>query len=705
MMIKKYYFTFFVICAFIFSVKAQSVFNTELLFKLKEASPTELIEVLVLMKSNDDTKLLFNAEIKYKVGNIYSIKATSETIKKIAQSSQCVRIEYTQHHLKLMDDTALVRNRITDVHLGTPPLSQTYDGTGILMGFIDSGIDFNHPDLRDANGNSRVSYLWDMNKPLAANTPTPFGYGQEWNNTQINLGQANSHSDAQHFGHGTTSAGIAAGNGFAINKHEGSAPKAEIMMVALDFNKTGFIIADAVQYLVTKAQQLNKPLIINASVGEYYGSHDGTDLETQVINALVGNVSGRALIASAGNAGRDKFHVGYDITALDTNFTWIKALNSFQFYTEYADTLQIKNVYYSVGVNSPNFSNRGNIGFKPYNYALNTIKSDTIYNNSNRIGIVESISSINSFGTYELLFRIKPDSINYLWRMEHTGNGHIDAWSYDHVITNIPNTMQYPAISNYKKADTLQTICTGFQCSPQVITVGNYVNRTKYTDVNLVSYTTTEVAGEIAHNSSTGPTRQNAIKPDIVASGNTIFAPVDSVTLATYTSLYPNYIIQGGYHMGVGGTSASAPVVAGIAALYFQKHPTATVAQLKQAITNCAYNDIFTTTTLPNYRWGYGKIDAFKTMLCGEITNVVNINNTTQPITVFPNPFENKTTIHFNNTLKKQITLYNVAGELILSDECNEEYYILHKRNIASGLYFLTCKQGTRSQQLKIIVL
>ena len=145
--------------------------------------------------------------------------------------------------------------------------------------------------------------------------------------------------------------------------------------------------------------------------------------------------------------------------------------------------------------------------------------------------------------------------------------------------------------------------------------------------------------------------------------------------------------------------------MAGIAALYFQKHPTATVAQLKQAITNCAYNDIFTTTTLPNYRWGYGKIDAFKTMMCGEATNVANINNTTQPITVFPNPFENKTTIHFNNTLKKQITLYNVAGELILSDECNEEYYILHKRNIASGLYFLTCKQGTRSQQLKIIVL
>ena len=122
-----------------------------------------------------------------------------------------------------------------------------------------------------------------------------------------------------------------------------------------------------------------------------------------------------------------------------------------------------------------------------YNYALNTLKRDTIYHNSNRIGIVESVASINSFGVYELALTIKPDSANYLWRIEHNGVGRIDSWNFDYLTAGLPTTNQYARMSQFKAADTLQTICSGFQCSDYVITVGNYVNRNQYIDVNNVA--------------------------------------------------------------------------------------------------------------------------------------------------------------------------------------------------------------------------
>ena len=695
---------------FIFTISstayyAQSVFNAELMKKINHSQPTETINVLVLSKAHTELNLSETTHLKlhYRVGNIYAVSGSIQSIIELSKQANCLRIEYTQHHLQPMDDTALVRNRIQNIHSGTTPLAQAYDGTGVVIGLIDTGIDFTHPDLKDAGGKSRVKFLWDMTKPVAANTPTAFGYGQEWNNTELDLGLSN-HSDAAHFGHGTASAGIAAGNGLALNKHEGGAPKADIMMVAIDFNRAGFVIADAVKYLVTKAQFLNKPLIINASVGDYYGSHDGTNLEALIIDTLMGNVPGRALIASAGNAGRYKFHVGYNTTATDTNFTWIKNASQIDVF-EYADTSQIKNVHFSVGVNNPGFKNLGNIGFKNYNYSLNTVKADTIFYNSNRIGVVQSIASINPFGVYELEVFITPDSLNYLWRIEHTGVGRIDSWNFDYVTSGLPNSTQYPNITKFMSADTLQTLCSSFQCSDKVITVGNYINRNQYVDVSGVSNTLTIVPGEIAQSSSTGPSRRNAVKPDIAASGDLVFASCDASTLSSLTVSQPYKILAGGYHIRAGGTSASSPMVAGVAALYFQKNPTATSSQLKQAIINCSYNDVFTTTSLPNYRWGYGKLDAFKMMTCGTIPNNIKQLTLNDDLNVFPNPFDKETTISFTNAEEKTISIYNATGELIFTDVCRASTYLLSKNNFAAGVYFLMCSEKNTIHRMKIIVL
>jgi len=699
------YFTFFIVLVFL-KTNAQSVFNVDLIKKMEYGSPDDRIQVLILVEPNTEIcySRFSNTKLNYQAGNIHSVTTSIKSIKEIAKQKNVYRIEYTEHKIQLMGDTCLVRNRIKDIKLGSPPLSQPYDGDGVIVGIIDSGTDFNHPDFKDINGKSRIKYLWDMTKPSAVNTPTPFGYGQEWNNTQIDLGQC-THNDLAHFGHGTNSSGIAAGNGYSINKYEGMAPKADIVVVALDFNKPGFTISDALQYIVSKAQLLNKPLVVNVSVGDYYGSHDGTDLESQIINSMIANVPGRALVAAAGNAGALKFHVGYNITNTDTNFTWIKNSSNRIYVSEYADTAQIKNVKYSISVTNPAFKDLGSILFKPYNYALNTIKRDTIFYNAKRIGIIESMADINTFGVYELALTIKADSIGYLWGISHTGTGRIDSWNFDYVTTSIPTVSQYPKIAKYKIADTLQTIVSGFQCSNEVIAVGNYVNRNKYVDVNNILQTYPETPKQLHSSSSSGPTRDNRIKPDITATGAIILASSPLAHILNLKVNAPSYVAQGGFHVTAGGTSAASPVVAGLAALYFQKHPTATNQQLKTAIINCAYQDFYTGLILPNNNWGYGKLDGFATMTCGEIFQNIKTETASNGIQVFPNPLSNETQVLFPDSKFKKITLYNSSGQIVLEDICESESYHLKRNNLASGLYLLISDDKSVTYKIKIIIL
>jgi subtilisin family serine protease len=702
----KSYFTIFIILAALAPLKAQSVFNTALLRKMYDSPPTETVPVLVLAKpgATPDFRAFPTTKLYYKVGNIYSITASLQDINNIAKLSAVIRMEYVQHDLKLMADTCVVRNRIRDIKLGLSPLTQAYDGTGVTVGVIDSGTDFNHPDFKDSNGNSRIKFLWDMNKPVAANTPTPFGYGQEWTNADIDMGLC-THDDLAHYGHGSNSSGIAAGNGLSIGHFEGMAPKADIIVVALDFGRPGFTIADALQYIITKAQLLGQPLVVNASVGDYYGSHDGTDLEAQMISGMIASVPGRAMVAACGNGGGNAFHVGYNTTAVDTFFTWISSGSSNIYLDEYSDTTQVKNVFYSVGVNNGGLTNLGNIPFKPYNYALNTLKRDTIYNNSNRIGIVESMASINSFGVYELSLKISADSSNYLWRIEHTGPGRIDSWNFNYISGTMPTPAEYPNIVNYKMADTVQTIVSGFHCSNEIISVANYVNRKIYQDVNNNTQVTAETAGQISQTSSLGPTRDNRIKPDIAASGATILTTGAIAMLPNLIANAPQVVALGGYHVTAGGTSASSPVVAGLAALYLQKHPTATNQQVKQAIINCAYSDVFTGTSLPNNQWGYGKLDGFAAMTCGEVVTGLKDQKYHAGINVIPNPVNGEATVFFEKEETRIIRLYNSTGQLVLKDDCSANTYKLMRNNLPSGLYFIECESKNEVKRLKILIL
>jgi subtilisin family serine protease len=450
--------------------------------------------------------------------------------------------------------------------------------------------------------------------------------------------------------------------------------------------------------------------VINASVGDYYGSHDGTDLEAKLIETMVQNVPGRVMVAAAGNAGNIKHHVKTQPLLNDTSFTWIKKNNSTLEYWCYADTNNIKNVQISVGANRNNNFNLGRIGFKNYNYGLTSIKSDTLRYNGNQIGIIKTSASINPYGVYELYIKILADTLNLKWRIESKGVGMHDAWNFDFISSGLPSSFSYPWITKYVMPDFNSTIVSSFQCLNDVITVANYVNINNYYDVTgtLQSWAALnpgENVNNLAASSSWGPTRDNKQKPDIAATGAGVFSAIALGMQANLIANAPQVIAQGSMHIQGGGTSAASPVVAGLAALYLQKNPTSTSIQVKNAITNCAYFDSYTGTNLPNYRWGYGKLDGFAAMTC-IVTDVKQNNLNTNTISYFPNPFKDSVRFNFNKTLTGKIYIYSVDGKLIYEDILNGGSYELTSEKLNEktiGLLFVKIVTETETNSFKLI--
>lgn len=173
-------------------------------------------------------------------------------------------------------------------------------GKDVLIGIVDSGIDYENPDFRNADGTTRILALWDQ---TLQNGKPPQGYhiGTEFTSEQINEALRMEVREERYRivpsrdtgGHGTAVAGIAAGNGRGSKngKYRGVAPEAGLLIVKMGgAGETGFPrttqLMRGVDYIVRKAEELKKPVAINISFGNTYGSHDGTSLLERYLNTV-----------------------------------------------------------------------------------------------------------------------------------------------------------------------------------------------------------------------------------------------------------------------------------------------------------------------------------------------------------------------------------------------------------------------------------
>lgn len=193
-------------------------------------------------------------------------------------------------------------------------------GRGVLIGIVDSGVDYRHPAFLTADGKSRILRLWDQSIP--GNPPEGYVTGTEYTNEEINEALSLSVQEGRRLvpsedvsGHGTAVLGVAAGSDFsrgAVNR--GVAYESDLLVVKMgiprqdSFPRTTELM-QGVDYLVRQAIRLGRPIAINLSFGNNYGSHRGDSL----LETYLDNVSGmgkNVICVGMGNNGNDALHTG-----------------------------------------------------------------------------------------------------------------------------------------------------------------------------------------------------------------------------------------------------------------------------------------------------------------------------------------------------------------------------------------------------------
>ncbi len=193
-------------------------------------------------------------------------------------------------------------------------------GRGVITAIIDSGIDYYHRDFRDAQGKSRILELWDQDRDTI--------YTREQINEALEAGsraaayQIVPERDVS--GHGTAVAGIAAGSGLeGDGRYRGIAWESDLIVVKLgvpaadSFPRTTEMMR-ALDYVVNRAIFYQKPLAVNLSFGNTYGSHDGTSLLETYINMMAGQGK-TTVVAGTGNEGSTRGHTAGFLTEGNTD--------------------------------------------------------------------------------------------------------------------------------------------------------------------------------------------------------------------------------------------------------------------------------------------------------------------------------------------------------------------------------------------------
>jgi subtilisin family serine protease len=214
-------------------------------------------------------------------------------------------------------------------------------GQCTLVGIVDTGIDYQHPAFRNADGSTRIVSLWDQTDQNGV-SPAGFTYGTEYNKQQINAALLSNDTmslvpTADTIGHGTAIASIISGSMDSKNTFSGVVPYSELVVVKLKEAKKNlrnvFLIPEdelcfqesdiilGIRYLIEEAKKMERPIVICIAMGTSQGSHDGQGVMSQYLGSLL-HLSGVNISIAAGDEGnRGRHYFGsIDSAPLSTEF-------------------------------------------------------------------------------------------------------------------------------------------------------------------------------------------------------------------------------------------------------------------------------------------------------------------------------------------------------------------------------------------------
>ncbi|MDY7093199.1 MAG: S8 family serine peptidase [Acidobacteriota bacterium] len=485
-------------------------------------------------------------------------------------------------------------------------------GKGVTVVILDRGIDWEHPDFLDDAGATRIKWMLDHSgfNLCNAGNPPPVEYTEAQINSALSGGPSLAMRDA--VGHGTATAGTAAGNGRGLmdRRYRGIAPEADLIVVKLTSEGApahdgepaeAFFqgcIDDALDWVDEKIDLLGQPAVAIINSGTQWGPMDGTSAVSRKIDEIFGeDTPGRVMVMPSGDEGSLPNHAGADYDSMGSTVIGIsRASTSFSVMSAWYTGSQPAEVTVTfddgttVGPVAPGTSTSAS-GITIINYTPGTEFypwTSTSGDGALWIGVTGHATT----GTFEI-------------RGLNPGTGHVDL--YGDVVG--PNLTPITSMTDHLVPGRLNDYAT----TQSAVVAGNHVIRTEWVDIDGIprSLTGEGDVGELWLKSSDGPTRDGRTHGvDLSAPGQNMFAPVGPNSYwSTFRGNLP--LGSGGLYIRFGGTSGSAPLVVGATALLLEVDPTLTANDVRQILRDTAVADA-DTGAVPNAAWGFGKLDVYE---------------------------------------------------------------------------------------------
>ncbi len=486
----------------------------------------------------------------------------------------------------LFTPTADVSPQIPDTENTTANEKYKLLGQGIMIGIVDTGIDYRHPAFMNNDKTSRIISIWDQTiqdgKP-----PQGFTYGTEYGKAAIN--DALLYEDplsvvptTDNNGHGTAIASIAAGTPSKEPVFSGIVPNAELAVVKLKeakanlkmifsvpedklcFQESDIVLG--VRYLTGISQRLKRPIVICIALGSSQGSHDGRGVLSTYLESLVQHPD-LGITISAGNEGNNNRH--YFNQTLSAPY-----FNDFQLNIAEADRQFSMELWVripsrlSIEISAPNRE------MIPYVYPTFSQCQKFVFQHSQSVVWVNNMIFERQSGEQLILLRFdNPLPGVWYFRVQSTENEPLSYNSW------LPNGHLLSKGTFFLNPSPDTTI-TSPGNSRHTLTVTAYNQQTS----------------NILDESGRGYTRSGLVKPDLAAPGY-------QITCAIPDKQYGNLT----------GTGASAAIAAGAAAIIFEwaqgkgnityiTGEQVSRMLIRGAQRNAAY-------LYPNNIWGYGQLD------------------------------------------------------------------------------------------------
>ena len=668
-------------------------------------------------------------EVMSELGDVLVVRCPVTVTEKIAALPQVLQVGFGDQQRPMLD-YARPASTVTDVQDGFSyeGTTRSFDGTGVVCGMMDTGLEANHVNFKNADGTSRIQRLWHMNS-------------NDGSSVEYNAGTvSNFATDNSAAGHATHVAGIiggsykgngkfmklstATGNSGSMQNsapipYYGVATGSDLAFSVGELYTPNII--QGVTNIINYANGEGKPVVVNLSLGSNIGPHDGSDYYSKALASL----GEKGIICmSAGNEGDEQLSIVKELEAIGNN-AYLRTI-PISLYSDgsfaYGHTSGIVDLW-------TNGNKPVTVSLKAYNgdvgTAIEVLKSDaagTVSSSSNSnfatyfSGSVTLTAAVdyynNRYNVYMQFSNVALASGNsnrYLM-LEVTGDEGTKLYCFGNgVIFENKMTADGATPIALTKGSAVCSINDGC-CGENVLSVGAYTTRTTWglLSGSVYTYTGSFTVGQISPFSSYGANYQGQQLPLVCAPGANIISSYSSYYAGSSasTTMCAEANVDGKtYYWGaMQGTSMSCPYVTGTIGLWLQADPTLTYSKVLDVINKTStYNSLLMGGASAKPRWGAGKIDALKgiqQVLADRAAGIGNVWADDDQQRLIVTPLGGALEVFLAGGQQLTATLYDLQGRPVATASADADLVTIPTASLSRGIYILEARTpGARLTQ------